>query len=153
MLIEAIYLLDTPNDMALHSKRYLPTTTIRVLADEHGRDHCEHLDENIIKSVQHYVDRKTAGKIVKLKEESLRNALAYGDRFADKKSPKIIAESHAAAKSQLQHEIDRLQALKQVNPNIRQDEVDYFNLQNEAIDRLLDEAKPRLDAIRVIVTM
>ena len=51
----------------------------------------------------------------------------------------------------LQQDLDRLEALKAVNPNVRVSELDYLrNLQAE-LHHLIDQTQLKLDAIRFIV--
>jgi ATP-dependent helicase HepA len=50
-------------------------------------------------------------------------------------------------------EINRLKALQQVNPNVRDDEIAFYQQQLQALTRLIDATRLRLDALRVIVTM
>ncbi len=52
----------------------------------------------------------------------------------------------------LDGEIGRLQALRQVNPNVRAEEITYLEQQREQLTAILDAASLRLDALRVIVS-
>ena len=49
-------------------------------------------------------------------------------------------------------EIRRLEALKKVNPAIREDEIDYFRNQLDAAREAIGRASLALEGIRVIVT-
>jgi len=48
--------------------------------------------------------------------------------------------------------VDRLKALRRVNPNVREEEIAFFEVQQKALVKAIDNAVPRLDALRVIVT-
>ena len=64
----------------------------------------------------------------------------------------IIAEAKNQADQQLSSEINRLQALRAVNKNIRQSEIDILEQQRtQSLDEL-STANWRLDCLRVIVT-
>jgi ATP-dependent helicase HepA len=52
----------------------------------------------------------------------------------------------------LTREIERLKALSKVNHNVRKEEIDYFEEQLQILDKALDAASLRLDALRVIIT-
>jgi len=52
----------------------------------------------------------------------------------------------------LTREIDRLRALRQVNPNVRDEEIEYLERQQELITGILESATLRLDAVRVIIS-
>jgi ATP-dependent helicase HepA len=44
-------------------------------------------------------------------------------------------------------------ALQQVNPGVRDDEIEYFQAQLEHFETALGHARLRLDAVRVIVAI
>jgi ATP-dependent helicase HepA len=48
-------------------------------------------------------------------------------------------------------EQDRLKALAQVNPNIRQEEIDYLAQTRSDLEQYLESATMKLDAVRVII--
>jgi ATP-dependent helicase HepA len=75
------------------------------------------------------------------------------ERIAREQAPAILAEAHAHTRQTLQGEIERLRALQTVNPNVRDEEIVFFEKQSQALMRVLESATPRLDAQRVIVTM
>ena len=52
----------------------------------------------------------------------------------------------------LQQESDRLQALQAVNPNIREDEIQYLRDQQANFEQILDQTQLKLDGIRFIVS-
>jgi ATP-dependent helicase HepA len=49
-------------------------------------------------------------------------------------------------------EIERLEALQGINPNVREEEIDYFRKMVMRVDEILGNAHPRLDALRVLIT-
>ena len=51
----------------------------------------------------------------------------------------------------LRSEITRLQALQAVNPNIRAEEIAFFERQLEALGKAIEASSINLDAVRVIV--
>lgn len=48
-------------------------------------------------------------------------------------------------------EIERLKALRQVNPNVRDEEIQFFEQQLQQLTGALKSSNLRLDAVRVIV--
>ena len=63
----------------------------------------------------------------------------------------VVAGAHLQSRQILEKEINRLKALSRINPNIRTDEIDYFEDQLTALSQALEAASLRLDALRVIV--
>jgi ATP-dependent helicase HepA len=49
-------------------------------------------------------------------------------------------------------ELKRLAALRKVNPNVRQEELDHLKAQALEMHECIQSARQRLDAVRVIVT-
>jgi ATP-dependent helicase HepA len=50
-----------------------------------------------------------------------------------------------------QSELQRLQALATINPNIRQEEIDHLQTQTNDLQHFLSAATMKLDALRVAV--
>jgi ATP-dependent helicase HepA len=67
-------------------------------------------------------------------------------------APEILASAHRRSRQTLDREINRLRALRELNPNVRDEEIEFFEQQQAKLDQLLDSASLRLDAIRVIVS-
>ncbi len=74
------------------------------------------------------------------------------EQIARRLAPSYLDKAHAQTEETLKGEIDRLHALRQVNPNVREEEITFFEQQYRALEQVLDSATPRLDAVRVIVT-
>ena len=62
-------------------------------------------------------------------------------------------EAIAAMRARQQGEYDRLQSLAQVNPNIRQREIEHIATTTEALAEAMARAEWRLDAIRLALTI
>ena len=131
--------------------RYLPPTMIRVVCDERGADHNIKLPHAEINANHQFVDKGVANTIVKTKKKILKAMLQRSEKFADLKSAKVLQAAQHNASDTLNKEINRLKALSKVNPNIRADEVAYFEKQLSELTGVIEGANLRLDAVRVIV--
>jgi len=151
LLLECLYILETASSERLRSNRYLPATSIRVVVDEQGRSHQTELSHTFINQTRTPVDAATAGKIVSAREQVIRSLLAAAERLAQAQVPEILATAHSHSEHTLRTEINRLRALRRVNPNVREEEIRFFEQQLETLGRALDQASLRLDAVRVIV--
>jgi ATP-dependent helicase HepA len=148
LLLECLYLFDS----AIQTSRYLPPTTIRVVLDEYGRSHESELGHDFIQQSRATVNTDTAHKIVRAKEQALRELIKGCEARARAGAPEILAAAHRRSRQTLDREINRLRALRELNPNVRDEEIDFFEQQQAKLDQLLDSASLRLDAIRVIVS-
>ena len=95
---------------------------------------------------------ETAAQIVRNEETAIKELMAAADQLAASKANEILEDAHTQTRDTLSTEINRLKALRQVNPTIRDEEIEYFESQWIALNNVLDSAKPRLDAVRVVVT-
>lgn len=151
VLLECIYILEPASTAALQASRYLPATIIRVVLDEQGRDHNRNLSPEQIQQAQTLVDASTAKKVVRAKKRVLKELLERTEQVATEQVPEIRARSNQETQHTLMTEINRLKALRHVNPNVREDEINYFEDQLAALMQALASASFRLDALRVIV--
>jgi ATP-dependent helicase HepA len=92
-------------------------------------------------------------KIIHAKEADIRQLLEIAENRARGITPAIIEDAHQKSSELLMREINRLKALRQVNPNIRNEEVSFFEEQLEALNSVLDTASLRLDGVRIIAVL
>jgi ATP-dependent helicase HepA len=151
LLLEGLFLIESGGAATLHASRYLPPTTIRVLLGQSGKDLADKLGHEEINQHRATLDAQTASKVIRAYEKELRQMIGNAEAIAAEQAPAIIATAHRETGELLSREIDRLEALRQVNPNVREAEVEFFREQWRALDQALEAAKPRLDALRVIV--
>ncbi len=151
LMLECLYTLDTVSSELLQTRRYLPATTIRVLVDQYGKDHSNALSHADINDRREAIPADTAIRIVRGYTQQLRELLANCESVADRQSPALISRAREQSTRSLLHEIDRLRALARVNPNVREEEIEFMEMQLEALTIALDSASFRLDALRVVV--
>lgn len=152
LLLECVYVLEAPAGSDLQASRYLPPTSIRVLIDEQGRSHADKLSHAAIAGARQSVDVDTAIKVVRARDEVLRKLLADCEQQARRQAPARLATAHARSERALNREIERLRALARVNPNVRAEEIRFFERQRELLRQAIEHAGLRLDALRVLVT-
>jgi len=103
--------------------------------------------------LQERVNSEVANKVIKLHGTTLKSMLAKNETLVREHVPGIMEAASNSAAREYQQEIDRLLALRTVNPNIRQEEIDYFNQEAEQIQRQLSATVAQLDAIKVIIAV
>jgi ATP-dependent helicase HepA len=153
VLLECLFVLEAAAVETLQSQRYLPPTTIRVVMDERGNDHSGKLAHDAINRAAVAVDINTAVQVIRARQKALKSLLKTCEQRAQQQAPAIFKAAHAQAEGILMREINRLKALQQVNPNVRDAEIDFFDQQLQALTQLIDATRLRLDALRVVVTM
>lgn len=151
VLLECLFSLESAAIEELQSNRYLPPTMIRVVCDERGADHNIKLSHDTVNANRQLVDSGIGNKVVSAKKKILKAMLQRSEKFAEFKSTKLLQLAQLHASEILSTEINRLKALSKVNPNIRAEEITYFEKQLSMLTRVIDAANIRLDAVRVIV--
>ncbi len=150
LLLECVFILETSAHQTLQADRYLPTTSIRVLVDEKGQDLTKVIRNNDIIATE-AIKKKIARQIVKVKEQSLREMIKQAEQQCQKKTPQLLQSAREASQQTLVNEIDRLRALAQINPNIREEEIDFYTQQLKSLDSIFNTVSPRLDSLRAII--
>ncbi len=151
LLLECLFILDTASHNTLQATRYLPDTSIRILIDEHGQELTDSITHRDIIPSEDTINQQTAQQIINIKEVVLADMVQRTEQLCALKAPEILAQARKASQYLLQNEIERLKALARVNPNIRQDEINFFQQQQQLLNSLFEHISPRLDALRVII--
>lgn len=151
LLLECLFILKTVANEQLQSNRYLPPTMIRVVVDQRGNEYSESLSRDIIQKSRIAVEMEVAKKVIHSQMAAVRKLTGIAEEQARLQAPNILGAAHQQTKQTLLKEINRLKALKLVNPNVREEEITFFETQWRVLDEVLDSAVPRLDAMRVIV--
>ncbi len=152
LLLECLFVLESAGSESLQASHYLPPTTLRVVIDSQGKTRTDEPAFARISPAGEPIDAETAARIVRAYTEELRSMVKAGEQQAGKQAPTILQQAHAQTINTLQKEVDRLKALRRVNPNVREEEISFFEMQQNALVKAIDNAVPRLDALRVIVT-
>lgn len=151
MLLECIFILETASNSKLQSSRYLPATSIRTLIDADKKDCHEIVSHRYISQNREHIKKKMATQVINAYGEEIRGLIDSSELIAKQKAPAILQTAHKEAETTLLAEISRLKALQAVNPNVREDEVRFFEDQYKALNEALDSSSIRLDAIRIII--
>ncbi|MBS0484773.1 MAG: RNA polymerase-associated protein RapA [Proteobacteria bacterium] len=151
LLLEALFVLEAGGHSVQQSNRYLPPALIRILLDEHGSGDYPHLDHDSVNQHLQPVATGIAKQVIQLKEDVIRELLTVSEQQASAQAPQLIAAAETRIRQTFVPEIERLKALRQVNPNVRDEEIQFFEQQLQQLTGALQSSRLRLDAVRVIV--
>ncbi len=148
LLAECLFVLETATPAA---NRYLTASTTRLLVDKRGNNYAAKLSPELIEKLHEKVKFETARKIIKACNDDLRLIIKQAEALAATQTPALIEAALQLVDLDLGQEIERLQALQQINRNIRSEEIDFYTSQHEMITATLKSTTSRLDAIQIIV--
>lgn len=151
LLLEVIFVLEAVADSRWHVDQFLAPTPLRVVVDLHGSDLTEKRDAAALAAdvddsdIHRFLERPgfNAGL--------LKTMLEVATERADERSRMLKAAAQAMAASTLKAELQRLIDLKKINDHVRPEEIALAQEQLERTAAALDQARLRLDAIRLIV--
>ena len=150
LLIEVLFVLETPTRQNIYVDRFLPTTPIRVVVDHTCNEvtdayPIEILDKKLITSqIDSLLDNET------LVETLLPNMIKIATKVAKEKSSKEIKNGLNRMNIKLKHEIDRLKTLQKKNNNIRSEEIQIAIEEQTVLTSIIKNARVRIDAIQLI---
>lgn len=149
ILLELIFVAESAAHPQLY--RFMPPTPIRLLMDKNGQNLGEKVAFDAFNRQLTPVNRHLGSKLVTASQPVIHGLIGKGQAIAEELKGGIVDKARAQMAQTLQQDLDRLEALKAVNPNVRDSELDYLrNLQAE-LHHLIDKTQLKLDAIRFIV--
>ncbi|GKV94740.1 RNA polymerase-associated protein RapA [Pectobacterium aroidearum] len=151
LLAELVYVVEAQAPKHLQLTRFLPPTPVRLLMDRKGTNLAAQVEFESFNRQLNAVNRHTSSKLVNAVQADVHAMLQQAEALVEAQARQLITEAQEQADLQLRRELERLEALKAVNPNIREDELTALENQREQVLSNLHEANWRLDAIRLVV--
>lgn len=148
---ECLFILEAYSDNIQQSNRYLPPTIIRIFIDEHGNSEYPEFNHEALNERVSPIPAEIAKQVIELKKTTIKELLSASERLAQEQIPAIISQAEHQIKQTVTQEIDRLKALYKINPNVRLEEIEFFERQLDNLLKRLESANLRLDAIRIII--
>ncbi|SFN18164.1 ATP-dependent helicase HepA [Izhakiella capsodis] len=151
LLVELIYVVEAQAPKHLQLTRFLPPTPVRLLLDSSGNNLAQKVEFEGFNRQLNAVNRHTGSKLVNAVQQEVHQMLIQGETHIIAKAQEIIADARHQADETLSAELNRLEALRAVNPTIRDDEVAALEENRQQVLNSLNDAGWRLDALRLIV--
>lgn len=151
LLLEAVFVLRCAAPRHLQVGRYLPESYLRLLIDQRGQNHAEYLDAQSVSQSAGRIPKNTAQQLVSRARTQIQDLIAHAQRTADAQTAHSIEQAKSAMHHQLSSELQRMQQLAKVNPDIRAQELEYLAQSRQLLDDALTHSQRVLDAIRVII--
>ena len=147
LFVECLYRLD----VSAQFQHYLPGSLIRVLLGEDMKDYSKAISSQHLQNQKEFVKLEVARQIVRAKRTVIEKLIRISQAQADKQRPDLQLAARHSIDDILGAEVQRLESLASLNPNVRQQEIDYFRSSYQQSQEALQKAVLRLDAIRILV--
>ena len=152
LLVELIYMIESQSPKDLQLNRFLPPTPVRLLLDSKGNNLAGQVNFDTLQNKLKPLSKDIANKMVKMARPNIEQLIKIGDQKMTEIAQAKIQEASRLADQTLSAELNRLIALKAVNKNIRQAEINVLEKQRVLSLEELSKASWRLDSLRVIMT-
>ncbi len=153
LLLELLLVIECPAPKRLQVGRFLPPTLIRLLLDQQLRERGQELGRLALEAARIPLGRSAGRKIIDSVRAPIETMLEKGEALAEQQTPGVIAAAREAMSTDYAGEIERLEALQRVNPNVRNEEIETLRRQASALGGYLESARLRLDAVQLIVAL
>ncbi|WP_272667040.1 RNA polymerase-associated protein RapA [Providencia sp. PROV167] len=151
LLTELIYVVEAQAPKHLQISRFLPATPVRLLIDLKGNNLSSQVEFESFNRQLNAINRHMASKLVNAVQNEVHSVLRLSEPMVETEAKALIESAKEAADKALTLEFSRLEALKAVNPNIRDEELDIIEEERQQLITNIDQATWRLDAIRLVV--
>lgn len=150
LYLEAVYVLECIAPPLLHADRFLPPTPMRVMVNHRGEDVSDRISREMLVNLLKPGEPYTLLDRSEFREELLPALLEKTEQVAGEKVPGLVENARKAMRLQFDQEINRLRELQKVNQTVRPEEIELLIQHRESLDKFLEDARLRLDAVRVI---
>ncbi|NKZ37974.1 RNA polymerase-associated protein RapA [Oleiagrimonas citrea] len=151
VLLQAVFVLECIADRHLDAERFLPPTPLIATVDTRlqARNGFEPSDE----ALQRAAERKSdLGRYRKFIAQLVPPMLERAEEIARTEADTLAQQATADARGTLGEELQRLRALKRVNPGVRDEEIAQLAGELAALEQALPQARLRLDAVRLVAS-
>lgn len=151
LLIEAVFRLNCTAPKSLHLARYLDESYIRVVCDENGRDLTSTFDEQAINKAAGRIPKATTQQLIAHARDNIKQLSEASVELAEATQQQVISDAVSTMQYQLTEELERLEFLSKVNPNIRELELEYVKQSQQLLTDYLQNSQLAMDALRIII--
>jgi ATP-dependent helicase HepA len=151
ILLELVYAVDAQAPKRSGIARFLPKTPIRMMMDGRGNDLSSQVEFEGFNRQLSPVNRHLGSKLVTSVQKDIHSLIEAGDALVEQKVEEIRKQAQQDMQQSLNAELERLQALKAVNPNIRDEEIEAIEEQIKELTGYINQAQVQLDSLRLIV--
>ena len=153
IIIECLFNLHAPADVNLQLSRYLPTDSIRLVADEKLINRTKALDPQFIAINSDSVPLNVALQVIKMKAAEMKKVIAVIEKKAESIMPELIQTAQNLVENELDSELLRLENLSKINQNIRLEEIKHLQTQKTETLNALSQGIMQMNAVRVMVCL
>ncbi|NHN39378.1 RNA polymerase-associated protein RapA [Pseudomaricurvus alcaniphilus] len=151
LLVEGLFQFTCPAPKQLQLQRFVEAGCVRLLCDNELRALEAIVTAEHINKLAQPVKKATAKQLLQHARAEFDRIIVHLEEKAEALQTELTAKAIAQLDAFYEEELERLTALAAVNPNIREEEINFVREAEASSRRYLQHAHLRLDAIRVAV--
>ena len=152
MLLECLYTINCVAPKSLQVERFLPLSPMRLLVDARGKNLAALLPHERLNTLVERIGKTTALAIIKQVRQEVESKMIMATTMAEAQLADILSEAEKNMLAVLGEELQRMQALRSINPSIREDEIDHLKFRMQECAIHIQHANLQLQALRLIIT-
>lgn len=151
LLLEALFVVNCVSGRQLQTNRFITDSHLRLVIDERGRQHQESVPDREFNKLAGRIPRATAQELIRHARGQISGLIEHAEKAVVAPQERIRQQALDSMHAELEAEQQRLQALAEVNPTIRQQEIDFLAQRRAQLADSIQSAELRLDAVRVAI--
>ncbi len=150
-LLELLFVVECSAPPELQLGRFLPPTPIRVLVDQKFKDWASEVAHESLLDTGDAIEKNQISDFLHAQRDLILRMIHQAEEIAGMQMRNIVAQSSNAMIAALTGEIKRLVRLKQINPGIKEQEIEQLKEAVMLSHESMQEAQLRLDAVRFVI--
>lgn len=153
LLIEINFRVEAIAPKLLNLTAYMPKPLVRIFLSQQGTDFSEKISSEAIANHIHRLDKTRARQVIKARADVIEARYAQAVSLAEEQLGAMSEQAQNVFGQRFSREIERLQYLKSINPNVRDSEIrDLERLKEQGL-QALGQLSLIPDSIRVLVAV
>ncbi|MEM7209662.1 MAG: helicase-related protein [Pseudomonadota bacterium] len=152
VLMEALFETRCIAPQVLGVERFLPSTVVRLLVDQTGRNYSDKLAASRYASLLENVSDEVAKQMIDMTRTTLKKQIGAIEEIANSRIDDIRSDCIDHMHKKRDPELARLVALKQRNPAVRDAEIERMRDETASLEKYLGATTLSPSALRVIYT-
>ncbi len=151
-LFEGFFLLSTVADKKLQIQKWFPPTPLRVLLDSKMQDQTAKLPKKFIDENTISLSMEKRAELKELPKDFIKECIKRGKDMCIARAKQYKDKFRDDMVKAMDSEIQRLEALRKVNPTVSETEIIMLKTNKLNIQKAMDRAELSLDSIRLVIS-
>ena len=152
LLLELLFIVECPAPKQLQLQRFLPTTPIRLLLDQQGRDLSKAVSNANLDKQLKRIKGELISPMLRQIQEPVLQMVDAAKGLAEKQRDALVSASKEQFQAYWTHEKQRIESLAN-DSEVSQSLTDIDRMQSQGLEALNNQTRCRLDGLRIMVTV